>query len=252
MTDEDKVKLQMWRQEWEERALAEDWIAAHGYKFSDEYPPEFVYRYIVKDVIGKLEVRKEDEVLEVGCATGRLSFEISRIARDVVGIDFSERMVRRANHTYGKCGLRFYVAEAAALPFPDASFDRVVCYSVFHDFPSQHYGARALSEILRVCRPGGVVLIGDLCTIETWRYDTQELDPFHRFKARLGLIPSLRKPYDLIKYGLLKRRRRGVSWVYYSRSFFARRLRRWGFEFEFLEQFIPGKDWHRMDLRIRR
>ncbi|HID55444.1 TPA: class I SAM-dependent methyltransferase [Candidatus Poribacteria bacterium] len=252
MTDEERVKLQMWRHKWEERALIGDWVAAHGYKFSDEYPPEQVYGYMVKDVIAKLEVNEKDDLLEVGCATGRLSYEMSKIAHSVVGIDFSERMIRRAVETYGEYDLRFYVAEAAALPFPDNSFDKVLCYSVFHDFPSRSYGDKALSEILRVCRPGGVILIGDIPTLETWRYDTRDLDLIHRFKARLGLIPSLRRPYDLIKYGLLKRRRRGVSWIYYSRSFLTRRLKGRVNEFDFLDQNIPGKDYHRIDLKIRR
>ncbi len=252
MTDEERIRFEMWRHEWEERALIGDWVAAHGYKFSDGYSPEQVYGYMVKDVIDKLKVTEEDNVLEVGCATGRLSFEISKVTHSVVGIDFSERMIRRAVETYEEEGLRFYVAEAAALPFPDESFDRVLCYSVFHDFPSRNYGARALSELLRVCKPGGVILIGDIPTLETWKHDTQDLDLLHRFKARLGLIPSLRRPYDLIKYGLLKRRRKGVTWVYYSRSFLARRLRGKVSEFEFLDQTIPGKDYHRIDLRIRR
>ena len=56
----------------------------------------------------------------------------------------------------------FDVCDANDLKFEDGRFDRVMAYSIFHYFPDFDYAVTVIKEMIRVCRKGGIVLIGDI------------------------------------------------------------------------------------------
>jgi len=60
-------------------------------------------------------------------------------------------------------GGRFAVCRAGELPFRNNSFERLLCYSVFHYFP-QYIARRTIWEFLKVVKDGGLILIGDIPT----------------------------------------------------------------------------------------
>jgi SAM-dependent methyltransferase len=96
-------------------------------------------------------LRAGDQVLDLCCGTGaitRLAFD--HVAR-VTGIDVSEAMVdaARANSS---SSVRFEVADAGALPLPDARFDAVLCGFAPSHLPDVRM---ALGEVWRVLRSGG-------------------------------------------------------------------------------------------------
>ncbi len=97
-----------------------------------------------------------DRVLDVGCGTGSLSFALPQHARvaAVAGIDFAEPYVAHARARNTDPRLSFRQGDARALPFPDASFDRAFAQLVLHFIPE---APRAVAEMKRVVRPGGVV-----------------------------------------------------------------------------------------------
>ncbi|WP_438445955.1 class I SAM-dependent methyltransferase [Gorillibacterium sp. sgz5001074] len=92
-------------------------------------------------------------ILEVGCGTGRTACHAAALGHEVTGLDIRPDMIAKAKlrAEEGKLPVRFMTGDAAALPFPDGSFDTVLVESVtvFADT------AAALSEYLRVLRPGG-------------------------------------------------------------------------------------------------
>jgi SAM-dependent methyltransferase len=101
--------------------------------------------------------------LDVGCGDGRKSGPwLAGHAGGYVGVDVSETAVAEAR----ALGLDARTIEdAAALPFPDAEFDAVVCIEVLeHLFEPQH----ALAEIRRVLRPGGTA-IATVPNVAYWR-----------------------------------------------------------------------------------
>jgi ubiquinone/menaquinone biosynthesis C-methylase UbiE len=91
------------------------------------------------------------DVLEVGCGTGLILEKLARLARRAEGVDLSPGMLALAQ---GR-GLSVREGSATELPFPDASFDVVVSFKVLAHVPDIE---RALSEMARVCRPGGHVV----------------------------------------------------------------------------------------------
>lgn len=92
-------------------------------------------------------------VLDVGCAWGRLFPLYEAHGQRISGIDISPAMIDAAVEAYGEAENvdALEVAVAEELPFASTSFDNVVCVAVF-DATFQH---QALSEFLRVLKPGG-------------------------------------------------------------------------------------------------
>jgi ubiquinone/menaquinone biosynthesis C-methylase UbiE len=90
-------------------------------------------------------------VLDVGAGTGNVITK-SR-ARHRIAVDLSSDMLLRLRAKDPRVGV--VVAVAEALPFPDGIFDLVTTYSTLHHLTDWS----ALSELRRVTRPGGTVLL---------------------------------------------------------------------------------------------
>lgn len=91
------------------------------------------------------------DVLECGCGTGLILERIQEHARKAVGIDLSPGMLELARSR----GLDVHEGSVTELPFPDASFDVTCSFKVLAHVPDI---GRALAEMARVTRPGGVLL----------------------------------------------------------------------------------------------
>jgi demethylmenaquinone methyltransferase/2-methoxy-6-polyprenyl-1,4-benzoquinol methylase len=105
-------------------------------------------------LVSRLEVGREDTVLDVACGTGAVALEIvRRYGAHVMGVDQSADMLEVARRRVGG-GIELREARAEALPFNDASFDALtVTYLLrYVDDP-----AATMQELARVVRPGGRV-----------------------------------------------------------------------------------------------
>jgi len=105
------------------------------------------------------ETQPGQRLLDVGCGVGTTAIELARrFGADVTAVDISSMMLERALANVRRAGIgeRVHVGrgDILALEFADDSFDRVIAEAVtmFVDRPS------AAAELVRVCRPGGMVL----------------------------------------------------------------------------------------------
>ena len=119
------------------------------------------------DIVGEritkwLRLTGEQRVLDVGCASGTLTTRWSPAAQHVTAVDFSRVLIDEANRRHGGDQLDFEIAEAGSLPFDDQTFDAVCCYNVIPAFPDHGYVDQAISEFLRVAKPGARIVIGSL------------------------------------------------------------------------------------------
>lgn len=109
-------------------------------------------------------LRSGDRALDVATGTGDLALELAeRVAPDgqVVGVDFAERMLELARAKAGALAVRFEAANALSLPFADDQFDAATVGFGARNFADLE---RGLSEMARVVRPGGRVVVLEITT----------------------------------------------------------------------------------------
>ncbi len=103
--------------------------------------------------------------LDVGTGTGHFARFLAERGARVVGADISRAMLRVAATKPGMPPL--VQADAAALPFADASFDLVLSVTTLEFVPD---AARAAAEMARVCRRGGRLVLGLLNAWSPWAW----------------------------------------------------------------------------------
>lgn len=101
-------------------------------------------------------------VLDAGCGTGRFSERAARAGGDVVSFDIGPRLLTQ---TRRRCGTPPVCGDVLSLPFPDGQFDVVISSECIEHTRDP---AAAAAELLRVCRPGGCVVM--TCPNRFWRW----------------------------------------------------------------------------------
>jgi ubiquinone/menaquinone biosynthesis C-methylase UbiE len=110
-------------------------------------------------------IQEGASLLDVGCGTGSLALEAFRRAGSaghVAGVDPGVRQIARARSKARRAGfpIEFQVGVIERLGFADASFDIVLSTMMLHHLPDD-LKHRGLSEVARVLRPGGRLVVGD-------------------------------------------------------------------------------------------
>jgi len=118
---------------------------------------------LIADAVRITGLSDTNTLLEVGCGNGVAAVFLSqKYGCNAVGIDASERMIalaaKQAEAERLAHKVEFLVADAVNLPFPDSTFDTIICEAVFSTLVDKD---RAAKEFRRVLRSGGKVLILD-------------------------------------------------------------------------------------------
>jgi SAM-dependent methyltransferase len=99
-------------------------------------------------------------LLDVACGSGQVALAAAERGLRVTGVDIATNLILAARGRAAAAGLdvRFDEGDAEALPYPDATFDVVASLygAMFAPRPE-----RVAAELLRVCRPGGIVTMGN-------------------------------------------------------------------------------------------
>jgi ubiquinone/menaquinone biosynthesis C-methylase UbiE len=137
--------------------------------------------------------RASGEVLEVAVGTGR-NFTFYPAGVRLTGIDLSPAMLEIARKKADELGFDADLMEGNAqdLPFPDASFDTVVCTLSLCNIPDDR---RAIAEMKRVLRPGGSLLLLDhvRSSSKVWLAAQRVLEPL---SWRFSCDHLLRRPLE--------------------------------------------------------
>lgn len=133
-------------------------------------------------------IKKTDRILDVGCGPGTITAGLARYASEgaTVGVDLSAEVLQKARALAAESGtvpttdgapgaVTFAQANVLdGLPYADGAFDVVYCSQVLGHMPPPDMPLRALAEMRRVLRPGGVLA-------------TREAVASHFFPRSLGL-----------------------------------------------------------------
>lgn len=113
---------------------------------------------IAKYALIKNEIGSTSRVLDVGCATGSMCFELSPDVHEMIGIDFSEEMIHQAQlkskeHSTKNC--RFYCADLNQINELNLSFDTIICFYVLHLVKSPE---EAIQQLYHLLPPSGKLI----------------------------------------------------------------------------------------------
>jgi ubiquinone/menaquinone biosynthesis C-methylase UbiE len=128
--------------EWEREA--ENWIAWARTPGHDAY-------WLLRDSFFQLLPPQGRATLEIGCGEGRVARDLGARGHQVTGVDASPTLLQAAKDAHHPGG-NYVLADAAALPFEDASFDLVVAYNSLMDVQDM---PGAVREAARVLESGG-------------------------------------------------------------------------------------------------
>ncbi len=131
-------------------------------------------------VIDKMGVTPGMRVLDVCCGTGVLCAMVAEVVGaggEVVGVDLSERMLKKAEKRK-KDNVRFFLSNAEEIPYDDEYFDCASITFGLHEMPHQ-VRMNVLCEMRRVVKPGGKIAVLDYvypknklirCLFDIWMF----------------------------------------------------------------------------------
>lgn len=125
-------------------------------KYDTGFEGKLSQRFYI-DLISSVSVVDGNHVLDVGCGTGTILYNLSQTAEIFgYGIDISDDMLNEARK---KCpDMLFQIGDSGSLPFEDNFMDIVIACMAYHHFSNQDSFRR---EALRVLKPHGKVYICD-------------------------------------------------------------------------------------------
>lgn len=159
-------------------------------------------------LLAQAGIREGHRVLDLACGTATLTIEAKWVTpgADITAIDGDPKILARARAKASAAGvsIRFDEGLSTSLPYPDASFDRVLSSLFFH-----HLGLeakrRSFLEIARVMRPGAELHVADWGRaanplMRLAFYGIQLLDGFPNTSDNVnGLLPELMAEAGLVE-----------------------------------------------------
>jgi len=115
-------------------------------------------------ILAATGVGPTDTVLDIACGPGFLACAFAQVAHHVTGIDLTPAMIKQAEalqQSHRLTNMTWRIGDVLPLPFPDSSFSLVFTRYSFHHFLDPK---AVLTEMVRVCSPGGRVAVVDVFT----------------------------------------------------------------------------------------
>jgi ubiquinone/menaquinone biosynthesis C-methylase UbiE len=142
-------------------------IAAEYDDWYSQKKGAFVDRVETDLALSMLKLESGMTVLDVGCGTGNFSMKLAGMGCIVTGIDVSEEMlnVAREKAAEKSLSISYLQMDATELTFEEGTFDAIVSMAAVEFIEDS---ARAVTEMFRVAKTGGQVLIGTINADSDW------------------------------------------------------------------------------------
>ena len=144
---------------------------SHGSRILDQFTrqavpfsqsPSVSNQKALELIVSSAQAGPEDTVLDVGCGPGLLACAFARVVRHATGIDLTPAMLeqaRKAAEEQRLTNVSWQEGDVTQLPYPSAHYSIVSSRFVFHHLEQPLI---VLKEMVRVCKPGGRVVVADM------------------------------------------------------------------------------------------
>jgi len=127
--------------------------------YDESLPAHVVEHYLRKRVAFIRQHVPPGPTLDVGCGTGVLAARLTNLGYQIVGVDPSRGMLAQLRQARPE--IPVIAGDATALPFADGTFALTYCVAVMHHVAEQDAVRKTLTEMARVTRPGGRIVVWD-------------------------------------------------------------------------------------------
>jgi len=153
------------------------------------------------DQIMKQKYRRNDRILDAGCGEGRNLRWFAGFDYNIWGIDMDVERLSIAREIFPNLKENLIHARLSEIPFPDAHFDHMICSAVLHFAEDENHFYKMFSELIRVLKPTGSILIRTASNIGLLETTEDLSDSYNDRKAGYYLnretISQLLDKYDL-------------------------------------------------------
>ncbi len=185
-------------------------------------------------------VKNEDiankTILDMGCGYGWCIINfLSRNAKHITGIEHTEEAIRTARSTIQDSRVSFEISSATSLPFPNESFDTIVCWEVLEHIPPDTE-SKLYAEAYRVLKSGGTLylstpynsLISKILDPAWWlikhrHYSKKQMEQFGK---NAGLTPTTLFTRGKLWDAFSTLNMYFAKWIFHRKPFFQTTLRK--------------------------
>jgi ubiquinone/menaquinone biosynthesis C-methylase UbiE len=114
--------------------------------------------YVIDQIL-KGRYQNGQSILDAGCGKGRNLKWFYKNGFEIFGIDADSEFLANAKQNYPKAESNFRVGTLDKLPYGENSFDHILCCAVLHFAQSETHFTAMFSELIRVLKPDGMLLI---------------------------------------------------------------------------------------------
>jgi ubiquinone/menaquinone biosynthesis C-methylase UbiE len=144
--------------------LFDEWPEAYDRWFTTPIG-SLVKRYEAELILNLLNPKPGEMILDAGCGTGIFTGDILSSGSEVIGLDLSLPMLKRAALKFKGYPFQIVLADMLKVPFPESFFDKVVSVTALEFIED---GKAAIKELFRVTKRGGTVVAATLNSLSPW------------------------------------------------------------------------------------
>lgn len=118
-------------------------------------------RRLRRTAIEWLKPQTRDKIIDICSGSGTLTIMLDEVMNgegEVVGVEISPDLIRKAKNKKGVSGLKFVHADAQYIDFPNNYFDKAVIFGALHEMPYE-VRCNVLTEAYRILKPDGIIFI---------------------------------------------------------------------------------------------
>lgn len=186
--------MKNWAEYWEKmpkRFKEQDFLRQVGKTLGGEVITQEQFKRIVVSLQKNLAIQKDDKILDLCCGNGLITYRLAPLCGSIVGVDYSQPLIKVARKYHGGDGIRYLRASILnLLPerlTPASPFSKIYMYEAL-----QHFSHEELPQILRLAKelaqPGARVFFGSVPDYtRIWNfYNTPERQAEYRQRVAAG------------------------------------------------------------------